>query len=101
CAGLVGGLGVVPGMNVGEDYMIFEAVHGSAPDIAGKNIANPLALLMSSIEMLKVIGETRAANSIQTAIYKLLEDGKYLTPDLGGSATTSEMTQELCMLVGN
>lgn len=101
CAGLVGGLGVVPGMNVGEDYMIFEAVHGSAPDIAGKNIANPLALLMSSVEMLKVIGETRAANSIQTAIYKLLEDGKYLTPDLGGSATTSEMTQELCRLVGN
>lgn len=101
CAGLVGGLGVVPGMNVGEDYMIFEAVHGSAPDIAGKNIANPLALLMSSVEMLKVIGETRAANSLQTAIYKLLEDGKYLTPDLGGSATTSEMTQELCRLVGN
>ncbi len=101
CAGLVGGLGVVPGMNVGEDYMIFEAVHGSAPDIAGKNIANPLALLMSSVEMLKVIGETWAANSIQTAIYKLLEDGKYLTPDLGGSATTSEMTQELCRLVGN
>ena len=101
CAGLVGGLGVVPGMNVGEDYMIFEAVHGSAPDIAGKNIANPLALLMSSIEMLKVIGETRAANSIQTAIYKLLEDGKHLTPDLGGSATTSEMTQELCRLVAN
>lgn len=99
CAGLVGGLGVVPGMNVGEDYMIFEAVHGSAPDIAGKNIANPLALLMSSVEMLKVIGETRAANSIQTAIYKLLEDGKHLTPDLGGSATTSEMTQELCRLV--
>ncbi|GAQ24733.1 isocitrate/isopropylmalate dehydrogenase family protein [Tepidanaerobacter syntrophicus] len=101
CAGLVGGLGVVPGMNVGEDYMIFEAVHGSAPDIAGKNIANPLALLMSSVEMLKVIGETRAANSIQTAIYKLLEDGKHLTPDLGGSATTSEMTQELCRLVAN
>lgn len=101
CAGLVGGLGVVPGMNVGEDYMIFEAVHGSAPDIAGKNIANPLALLMSSVEMLKVIGETWAANSIQTAIYKLLEDGKHLTPDLGGSATTSEMTQELCRLVGN
>lgn len=101
CAGLVGGLGVVPGMNIGEEYMIFEAVHGSAPDIAGKNIANPLALLMSSVEMLKAIGETEAADSIQSAIYKLLEDGKHLTPDLGGSATTSEMTQELCRLVAN
>lgn len=99
CAGLVGGLGVVPGMNVGEDCMIFEAVHGSAPDIAGKNIANPLALLMSAVEMLKAIGETGAADSIQSAIYKLLKDGKCLTPDLGGSATTGEMAKELCRLI--
>ncbi|AEE90365.1 Isocitrate dehydrogenase [NAD] catalytic subunit 5, mitochondrial [Tepidanaerobacter acetatoxydans Re1] len=101
CAGLVGGLGVVPGMNVGEECMIFEAVHGSAPDIAGKNIANPLALLMSAVEMLKAIGETEAADSIQSAIYKLLKEGKCLTPDLGGSATTSEVAQELCRLVAN
>jgi len=88
-------------MNVGEECMIFEAVHGSAPDIAGKNIANPLALLMSAVEMLKAIGETGAADSIQSAIYKLLEEGKCLTPDLGGSATTSEVAQELCRLVAN
>lgn len=101
CAGLVGGLGVVPGMNVGDNFTIFEAVHGSAPDIAGKNVANPLALLLSAMEMLKYLEEHNAAHSIQRAVYELLIDGKYLTPDLGGSLTTDEMTQEICRLVAN
>jgi isocitrate dehydrogenase (NAD+) len=99
CAGLVGGLGVVPGINVGEDYTIFEAVHGSAPDIAGRNIANPLALLLSAVEMLRFLGEHEAAQSIQKAVYGLLKEKRYLTPDLGGSATTAEMAKELCRLV--
>jgi isocitrate dehydrogenase (NAD+) len=101
CAGLVGGLGVVPGINEGQEFTIFEAVHGSAPDIAGKNIANPLALILSTVEMLKHLGELEAANSIHKAVYDLLQEGKYLTPDLGGSATTLEMTKELCRLVGS
>jgi isocitrate dehydrogenase (NAD+) len=99
CAGLVGGLGVVPGINAGNEYMVFEAVHGSAPDIAGKNRANPLALLLSAVEMLKFLQEREAADSIQKAVYKLLEMGNCLTPDLGGSASTTEMTQELCHLI--
>jgi len=99
CAGLVGGLGMVPGINAGENYMIFEAVHGSAPDIAGKNIANPLALLLSAVEMLKYLGEDGAASFILGAIYELLREGSHLTPDLGGNSTTTEMTRRLCQLV--
>jgi isocitrate dehydrogenase (NAD+) len=99
CAGLVGGLGVVPGINAGNDYMIFEAVHGSAPDISGKNKANPLALLLSAVEMLKFLQEPEAADSIQKAVYRLLKMGSCLTPDLGGKATTTEMTRELCRLI--
>jgi len=101
CAGLVGGLGIVPGMNVGKEYVIFEAVHGSAPDIAGKNIANPLALILSAVEMLKYLNEDNAALSIEKAIYQLLIEGKRLTPDLGGDATTRQMTQEICDLIKN
>lgn len=101
CAGLVGGLGIVPGINMGEDYVIFEAVHGSAPDIAGKNIANPLALILSTVEMLKHLGELAAAKSIHKAIYDLLKAGKCLTPDLGGCATTDEMTKELCRKIAS
>jgi len=101
CAGLVGGLGIVPGINMGEDYVIFEAVHGSAPDIAGKNIANPLALILSTVEMLKHLGELAAAKSIHKAVYDLLKAGKYLTPDLGGCATTDEMTKELCRKIAS
>jgi isocitrate dehydrogenase (NAD+) len=99
CAGLVGGLGIVPGMNVGEDCVIFEAVHGSAPDIAGKNIANPLALLLSAVEMLRHLGEFKAAESIEKAVKDLLKVRNCLTPDLGGSSTTTEMTKELCHLI--
>ena len=99
CAGLVGGLGIVSGINKGEEYTIFEAVHGSAPDIAGKNIANPLALTLSAVEMLKHLGELEAAESIQKAVENLLRQGRCLTPDLGGCSTTHEMTKELCNLI--
>jgi len=88
CAGLVGGLGVVPGSNIGDDAAVFEAVHGSAPDIAGKQIANPLALIMSGVLMLQHIHEDAIADKIQKAYDAVLLDGKTLTRDLGGSATT-------------
>ncbi|HEX9972347.1 MAG TPA: isocitrate dehydrogenase (NAD(+)) [bacterium] len=95
CAGLVGGLGTAPGANIGNEYAIFEAVHGSAPDIAGKNLANPIALLRSAILMLDYIGEPQAANRIRNAINKVLENGKILTRDLGGTATTTEITDAI------
>jgi isocitrate dehydrogenase (NAD+) len=88
CAGLVGGLGVVPGSNLGDEIAIFEAVHGSAPDIAGKGIANPLALIMSSVMMLNHLNETELAEKIKRAYGAVLAEGKHLTADLGGGATT-------------
>src|SRR5262250_3463189 len=91
-AGLVGGLGVVPSGNIGEKAALFEAVHGTAPDIAGKNMANPTALLMSAIMMLRHIGETAAGDRIQAALNKVLEKREKVTRDLGGSASTSEFT---------
>ena len=95
CAGLVGGLGVVPGSNIGEDAAVFEAVHGSAPDIAGKGIANPLAVIMSSVMMLNHIHEEAIAIKIRTAYNALLAEGKSLTRDLGGTASTSEFADAL------
>jgi isocitrate dehydrogenase (NAD+) len=95
CAGLVGGLGVVPGANIGDRIAVFEAVHGTAPDIAGKGIANPLAVLQSGVMMLEYMGEQRVADSIHRAIWDVLEEGKHLTGDLGGSANTAEFTQAL------
>jgi isocitrate dehydrogenase (NAD+) len=89
-AGLVGGLGVVPSGNIGEKCALFEAVHGTAPDIAGKNVANPSALLMSAIMMLRHIGEIEAGNRIETALNRVLEDRKTVTRDLGGTASTSQ-----------
>ncbi|HEX4055385.1 MAG TPA: isocitrate/isopropylmalate dehydrogenase family protein [Tepidisphaeraceae bacterium] len=88
CAGLVGGLGVVPGSNIGDEIAIFEAVHGSAPDIAGKGIANPLALIMSGVMMLNHMQETTLADKIKHAYDAVLAEGKHLTRDLGGSAGT-------------
>jgi len=88
CAGLVGGLGVVPGSNIGDDVAIFEAVHGSAPDIAGQGIANPLALIMSGVMMLNHLEETSIAEKIKNAYDAVLADGNHLTRDLGGSTTT-------------
>lgn len=92
-AGLVGGLGVVPSGNIGIEAAIFEAVHGTAPDIAGKGIANPTALLMSAIMMLDHIGETKAARRIESALHRVYREGKTRTRDVGGSATTAEFTK--------
>jgi isocitrate dehydrogenase (NAD+) len=91
-AGLVGGLGVVPSGNIGETCAIFEAVHGTAPDIAGKRISNPTALLMSAIMMLRHINEAAAAQNIERALQQVYNEGKHLTRDVGGTATTDEFT---------
>ncbi len=92
CAGLVGGLGVVPGSNIGDDTAVFEAVHGSAPDLAGKGVANPLAVIMSGVMMLNHIHEEALARKIKTAYDTVLQEGKTLTRDLGGTAGTAEFT---------
>ncbi len=92
CAGLVGGLGLVPGANFGEKGAIFEAVHGTAPDIAGKNLANPVAAILSGAMMLEYIGHGRAAKRMREAAASVLQSGKVLTRDLGGKASTQEMT---------
>jgi isocitrate dehydrogenase (NAD+) len=94
-AGLVGGLGVVPGANIGEEYAVFEAVHGSAPDIAGKGIANPLAITMSGGMLLKHLGEEKAALALDEAIQAVLKEGRTVTRDLGGTATTREMADAI------
>jgi isocitrate dehydrogenase (NAD+) len=99
CAGLVGGLGVVPGANLGTTTAVFEAVHGSAPDIAGKNMANPTALLLSALLMLEHIGEPDAAGRIRSAIYGVLGAGKVRTHDMGGSASTTEFTAAICTAI--
>jgi isocitrate dehydrogenase (NAD+) len=91
-AGLVGGLGVVPSGNIGETCAIFEAVHGTAPDIAGQGLANPTALLMSSNLMLKYLGERSAAERIEAALIKVYREGKHVTRDVGGTAGTQEFT---------
>lgn len=95
CAGLVGGLGVVPGSNIGDDAAVFEAVHGSAPDIAGKDIANPLACIMSAVMMLNHLHEEKAAERIKSAYNGILAEGKQLTRDLGGTLGTREFTDAL------
>ncbi len=91
-AGLVGGLGILPGANLGENCAIFEAVHGSAPDIAGKGVANPTALMRSAVLLLNHIGENAAAERLNKAIHDVYADGKSLTRDVGGSASTSQFT---------
>lgn len=93
CAGLVGGLGVVPGANIGDEYAVFEAVHGSAPDIAGKNVANPTALILSASMMLATMGETDASMRIERAVHRVYASSTIRTADLGGNATTTEFTQ--------
>jgi isocitrate dehydrogenase (NAD+) len=94
-AGLVGGLGVVPGANIGEKAAVFEAVHGSAPDIAGRNLANPLALIRSAVLMMQYLGEGAVAARIEGAIARVVSEKGLLTRDLGGSATTTEFTEAL------
>jgi isocitrate dehydrogenase (NAD+) len=96
CAGLVGGLGVVPGANMGTDCAVFEAVHGSAPDIADKNLANPTALLLSGLMMLDHIGERQRAERIRGALARVLSEGAVRTHDLGGHASTTEFTDAVC-----
>ncbi|MFQ5499435.1 MAG: isocitrate/isopropylmalate dehydrogenase family protein [Candidatus Zixiibacteriota bacterium] len=100
-AGLVGGLGVVPGANIGDDYAVFEAVHGSAPDIAGKNLANPTALIFSALLMLRHLGEEEAADRIFKSVVVTLAIGHHLTKDLGGTCSTTEFTDELVKEIGS
>ena len=95
CAGLVGGLGLVPAANIGELYAVFEAVHGSAPDIAGKGVANPTALLFSGVLMLRHLGENEAADRVLKATFAVLKRGDVRTPDLGGKASTKEYADAL------
>jgi isocitrate dehydrogenase (NAD+) len=95
CAGLVGGLGLVPGANFGHECAIFEAVHGSAPDIAGKNIANPTAVLRSALLMLRHLGEHDASTKIRSAIDEVYRDRSKLTRDVGGTAGTSEFADAI------
>ncbi|HTU44682.1 MAG TPA: isocitrate/isopropylmalate family dehydrogenase [Bryobacteraceae bacterium] len=91
-AGLVGGLGIVPGANMGETHAVFEAVHGSAPDLAGQGKANPTALMLSAVMMLIHLGEAAAAQKLQAAVESVYREGKYLTGDVGGAASTEEFT---------
>lgn len=95
CAGLVGGLGFAPSGNIGDDYRIYEAVHGSAPDIAGKNIANPSALLLAFALMLEDLKLTSEAKRLREALSKVVKEGQYTTPDIGGTASTAEFTQAI------
>jgi isocitrate dehydrogenase (NAD+) len=95
CAGLIGGLGLAPGANIGELGAVFEAVHGSAPDIAGQGIANPTALMLSAIQMLRHIGEQSAADRMHQAILAVFEDGRSITRDLGGNAKTNEFARAI------
>src|SRR6516162_6827236 len=94
-AGLVGGLGVVPSGNIGDEGAIFEAVHGTAPDIAGKGVANPTALLMSAILMLNHIGEAHTANRVEQALWNVYREGKHLTRDLGGATNTQQFADAI------
>lgn len=100
CAGLVGGLGVVPGANIGKDIAVFEAVHGSAPDIAGQNKANPTALLQSAVMMLEHVGEYQMAHNIISALTKTLKDTSARTADLGGSGSTTIFTDAIIQNLG-
>ncbi|HVF30820.1 MAG TPA: isocitrate dehydrogenase (NAD(+)) [Pyrinomonadaceae bacterium] len=95
CAGLIGGLGLAPGANIGEQGAVFEAVHGSAPDIAGQGIANPTAILMSGILMLRHLGEQDAAVRIEKAMFEVFAEGKVLTKDLGGNAKTDDFARAI------
>jgi isocitrate dehydrogenase (NAD+) len=95
CAGLVGGLGVVPGANIGDEVGVFEAVHGSAPDIAGTGVANPIAMILSAAMMLEHMHELDCASRVRAAVSKVLELGQIRTPDLGGKSSSLEMTDAI------
>jgi isocitrate dehydrogenase (NAD+) len=95
CAGLVGGLGVAPGANIGPDSAMFEAVHGTAPDIAGKDVANPMAMILSAVLLLRHVGESEAADRIDAALSQVLAEKRAITRDLGGTAGTKAFTQAI------
>ena len=95
CAGLVGGLGLIPGANIGWEYAVFEPVHGSAPDIAGRGLANPIAMILSGAMMLRHLGELDAAANVERSVDDVLRDGRVRTADLGGSSTTMEVAEAI------
>jgi isocitrate dehydrogenase (NAD+) len=99
CAGLVGGLGLIPGANIGWEYAVFEPVHGSAPDIAGRGLADPIAMILSGAMLLRHVGEPTAAENVEWAVDEVLRRGEVRTPDLGGTATTSQVGEEVAMTV--
>ncbi len=99
CAGLIGGLGIAPGGNLGDDAAVFEPVHGSAPKLAGKNAANPTAAILSGVMMLRHLGENHAADIIEDAVKAVLKENKYVTPDFGGSTGTQEFADKLVDLI--
>jgi isocitrate dehydrogenase (NAD+) len=98
-AGLVGGLGIVPGANLGDDVAVFEAVHGSAPDIAGMGIANPTALIQSAVMMLRHLGEAVQATRVENALTEVYRQGEVRTADLGGTASTNEFANAVIALL--
>ncbi len=101
CAGLVGGLGLIPGANIGWEYAVFEPVHGSAPDIAGRGLANPIAMILSGAMMLRHLGELGAAGRVERAVDQVLEAGEPRTPDLGGTASTDDVATAIARLVAD
>lgn len=101
CAGFIGGLGLTASGNIADNCAVFEAVHGTAPDIAGKNLANPTALLLSAVMMLRYMGMVKEADKIQKATFDVLKEGTFVTKDLGGKSGTSEYTKaiiEKCLI---
>jgi isocitrate dehydrogenase (NAD+) len=99
CAGLVGGLGLIPGANIGWEYAVFEPVHGTAPDIAGKGLANPIAMILSGAMLLRHIGESAAAEAVDRAVDEVLAEGSVRTGDLGGTSTTMEVGEAIAHAV--
>jgi isocitrate dehydrogenase (NAD+) len=99
CAGLVGGLGLIPGANIGWEFAVFEPVHGSAPDIAGRGVANPIAMILSGAMLLRHVGEQVAAENVEWAVDEVLGRGEVRTPDLGGGATTMEVAEAVAVAV--
>jgi Isocitrate/isopropylmalate dehydrogenase len=95
CAGLVGGLGLVPGANIGWEYAVFEPVHGSAPDIAGKGLANPIAIILSGAMLLRHVAEQAAAQRVERAVDEVLSRGEVRTPDLGGTSSTMQVAEAI------
>lgn len=100
CAGLVGGLGIAPGANLGWEYALFEPVHGSAPDIAGKGVANPIAMILSAAMMLRHLSEEGPASRVEAAVASVIAERRVLTPDMGGTATTREVAETIAARVG-